>query len=218
MTQMEEYIMGLSSDKLIRFITSDRSLHSAKELKFAEEEARKRGISPGAKDSENEKKIMNGEIDKVSSEQLYYQVDDKTTGTYIEETYGGVGLDMGLMDSNNPFAGRHMIENDLDVTTILMWSATFIPLLAGILASNILIPNGIEIPAILIVTFLDAIICLIDCYILKKHNYKVGYLWIAAIALAPVYMYLRMKLLKEKNFYHIVWVLWLFILFLFMPV
>ena len=216
MTQMEEYIMGLSSDKLIRFITSDRSLHSAKELKFAEEEARKRGIKPGSKDSENEKKIMNGEIDKVSSGQLYYQIDDKTTGKYIEETYGGKGLDMGRMD-NNPFAGRHMLENDLDVTTILMWLATFVPLMVGIISSNILIPNGIKIPVILLLTIIDAIICLVDCYMLKRHNYKVGYLWIAAIALAPAYMFFRMRLLKEKNYYHIVWVLWLLILLFFMP-
>ena len=217
MTQMEEYIMGLSSDKLLKYITSDRSLHSAKELKYAEEEAKKRGIYPGMQDSENERKIMEGKVDKVSTGQLYYQVDDKTTGAYIEETYGGVGLDMGRMDSNNPFAGRHMLENDLDVTTILMWIATFVPIITGVIASNLLIPNGIKIHVIVLVTILDAILCIIDCYILKKHNYNTGFLWFFAIALAPVYMYLRMRLLKEKNYYHVVWILLLLILLFFMP-
>ena len=217
MTQMEEYIMGLSSEKLIKYITTDRSLHSAKELKFAQDEAKKRGIFPGMKDSENERKIMSGEVEKVTVSSDYYQVDDKTTGRYIEETYGGVGLDMGRMDANNPFASRHMMENDLDVTTALMWIAVFMPLLTGVIVSNMLIPNGINIPAILVVTFLDAIFCLIDYFILKKHNYKVGYLWVLAIALAPAYMYMRMRLLKEKNYYHIVWIMLLLVLIFFMP-
>ena len=216
MTQMEEYIMGLPSDKLIKYITSDRSLHSAKELKFAENEAKNRGIIVGSKDSDNGKKIMSGQIEKVTVNSDYYQVDDKSTGKYIEETYGGVGMDMGRMD-NNIFAGRHMVENDLDVTTMIMWLASFMPIITGVITSNILIPNGINIPTILVLTILDALLCLIDCAVLKKHNYKVGYLWICAIALAPLYMVLRMKLLKEKNYYHIVWLLLLIILFIMMP-
>ncbi len=214
MSQMEEYIMGLSSGQLIKFITTDKSLHSAKELKFAMEEAKKRGLL-----NEDNQVVSKNHLEEAAfdEEADFYRIDNKSTAEYIKENYGGAKVDTEQMDRNNIFAGRTMMENDLDVTTLLMWFACFVPLISGVVVSNIFIPNGIEIPAFILVTLLDAIVCLTDYFLLKKHRYKMGNLWLAAIALAPVYMVMRKKVLREKNFYHVIWILLFCILIFFMP-
>lgn len=145
----------------------------------------------------------------------YYEIDDeKTTAKYMLDSLEKKIVLPTHDDTNfNPFVFRHAMTQDMDITTFLMWMQAFSPLLAGIIVYNVLRRLGIYfIGKFIMLGMLDAIFGLLDVYVLHKHNYDVLGLVFWSVWLPPVYMKKRSKLLREKNYHHIVWLLTAFVL------
>ncbi len=210
MTPVEEYIIGLSSEKLIRYITVEKSLHSSKELSIAVNEAKKRGIDPEnpVKASEDDAKLFK------EFKNDYYKIDERSENDYMTDN-----MNASARIANgyyNPFAAKTVTNEEMNKTTFLMTIASLTPILVGMVVFGLLRPGQTNLAlGLTIIWFLDAVICLIDCRLLSSHKYEVGKLWIFAFLLTPLYMVFRAKLLKEKNNYVIVWCI-LLLIFIYM--
>lgn len=212
MTPIEEYIIGLSSEKLIRFITVEKSLHSAKELSIAANEVKRRGLDPdGPKKNEDSANDENKLFKELKND--YYKIDDQNDNSYMSSN---IEESMRLSRTYNPFTATTVSEADMNKTTFLMTIASIVPILVGMIIWGLFEPGQVNLAmGLTIIWFIDAIICLIDCSLLKNHNYDIGKLWIPAFLLTPLYLSLRARLLKEKNYHTMAWIM-LTILFIIM--
>lgn len=141
----------------------------------------------------------------------YYKIDDtKTTAQYMMDSLDNkIVIPEQSTNSSNPFAIRHVMTQDMDITTFLIWMQIASPLLAGAIVYNGLL-NGIGlgfINAYIMLIILDAIFGIADVIVLHKHNYDVLKYVVWSVWLPPVYMLKRKKLLGEKNYQHIAWIL-----------
>lgn len=190
-----EYITGLSTSELNKMVTIGKAGHSKEEIEVARQELKLRG---------------------ATTQGVYSLDSDMTTKDYMMGQMSGDFV-VPTNNDNNPIAMRHMMTTDLDTTTFVMWIQSFVPILVGaMVGSGLLASLGIGfINKYVLLIVLDAVLGIIDMIILYKHKYDIKKLLFWGVWLPPVYMKLRMRLLGEKNFQHIVWLLSLVVFLIF---
>ena len=197
-----EYITALSSDELTKMLTTRKSQYSADELAVAKREARARGLN------------INSTIDTSYLNKDNIMSDgERTTADYIREELGD-DVVIPTNNDNNPLALRHAFDSDMDTTTFVMWIQAFVPLFAGaFVGSGMADSIGLYfLNKFLVVCIFDALLGIIDLILLFKKGYNIKKLAFWAVWLPPVYMYMRMRMLREKNFQYLVWIICFLIL------
>jgi len=154
--------------------------------------------------------IKDNDIANKERESNYKPEDIKTTAQYMMDSLGNdvVVPEQSTVGSNS-FVIRHIMTQDMDLTTFLVWMQIASPLLAGIIVHNgFLDAIGLGfINVYIMLIILDAIFGIADVIVLYKHNFNVLKYVVWSVWLPPVYMLKRKKLLGEKNYQHIAWIL-----------
>ena len=197
-----EYIVALSSDELTKMLTTRKSQYSADELAVAKREAKARGLNINSKINTSYLNKDNIALDG-----------ERTTADYMLEELGDDCI-VPSNNDNNPLALRHAFDSDMDSSTFVMWLQAFVPLFAGaFVGSGMAASMGLYfLSKYLMVCIFDALLGGIDLVILYKKGFNIKKLAFWAVWLPPVYMIKRMKMLGEKNFQYLVWIICFFVL------